>query len=148
MGYVPYTKTTWQLGDTITAEKLNNIEDGVYNNNTVCNEAATTVSLMATPRLQFAIVPVSGNIYALMDRTMSAPLSFADAADYYSSVFGAFFAMILNQDGTAYRIMNVASADLGNQTLNLMCIDGGVLYELALQDSGSGLVGTLTTKTL
>ena len=24
-----YTKTTWETGDTITAEKLNNIEDGV-----------------------------------------------------------------------------------------------------------------------
>lgn len=148
MGYVPYTKTYWQLGDTITAEKLNNIEDGVYNNNTVCNEAVTTVSLMDTMRLQFAIVPVSGNIYALMDRTMSAPLSFDDALTAYTSVFGAFFAMILNAQGTAYRVMNVVSADLDNQTVNLMCIDGGVLYELALQDSGSGLVGTLTTKTL
>ena len=26
-----YTKTTWQNGDTITAEKLNHIEDGVEN---------------------------------------------------------------------------------------------------------------------
>lgn len=28
-----YNKTTWQNGDTITAEKLNNIEDGITSNN-------------------------------------------------------------------------------------------------------------------
>ena len=27
-----YTKTTWADGDIITAEKLNNIENGIYNN--------------------------------------------------------------------------------------------------------------------
>jgi len=27
-----YTKTTWSTGDTITAEKLNNIETGIKNN--------------------------------------------------------------------------------------------------------------------
>lgn len=148
MGYVPYTKTTWQLGDTITAEKLNNIEDGVYNNNTVCNEAVTSASLLNTTRLQFPVVPVSGNTYVVMDRFAANPLSFVDAINAYSSIYGAFFAMITNQQGTAYRVMNVVAADIPNQTVNLMCIDGGVLYELATQDSGNGLVGTLTTKTL
>lgn len=148
MGYVPYTKTYWQLGDTITAEKLNNIEDGVYNNNTVCNEALTSASLLNTTRLQFPVVPVSGNTYVVMDRFAENPLSFDDALSAYTSVFGAFFAMVLNQQGTAYRVMTVVSADIPNQTVNFMCIDGGVLYELATQDSGNGLVGTLTTKTL
>lgn len=148
MGYVPYTKTYWQLGDTITAEKLNNIEDGVYNNNTVCNEALTSASLLNTTRLQFPVVPVSGNTYVVMNRYGEAPISFVEALNAYSSVFGAFFAMITNQAGTAYRIMTVVAASIPDQTVNFMCIDGGVLYELATQDSGNGLVGTLTTKTL
>lgn len=148
MGYVPYTKTTWQLGDTITAEKLNNIEDGVYNNNTVCENAVTSTYLISATSFQFPVVPVSGNIFAVVDGATQTPLSFEDAMTCYSSIKGAFFAMILNQQGTAYRVMSVVAADIPNQTVNLMCIDGGVLYELALQDSGNGLVGTLTTKTL
>ena len=28
---MPYTKTEWETGDLITAEALNNVEDGVYN---------------------------------------------------------------------------------------------------------------------
>ncbi len=148
MGYIPYTTTYWQLGDTITAEKLNNIENGVYNNNTVCSEALTLSSLLNTTSLQFAVVPVSGNIYAVINGRTQAPISFEDAMNGYSSVMGAFFAMITNQTGTAYRVMTVAAADIPNKTVNLMCIDGGVLYELALQDSGSGLMGTMTTKTL
>lgn len=148
MGYVPYTKTYWQLGDTITAEKLNNIEDGVYNNNTVCNDALTLSSLLNTTSLQFAVVPVSGNTYAVVDGSTQTPVSFATALNTYTSVMGAFFAMVLNQAGTAFRVMTVVAASIPDQTVNLMCIDSGVLYELALQDSGNGLVGTLTTKTL
>lgn len=148
MGYVPYTPTNWTNGDTITAEKLNNLEDGVYNNNTVCESAVTSTYLISTKSFQFAVVPVSGTTYAVVDGTTQTPLSFADALNAYTSIYGAFFAMITNQQGTAYRVMSVAAADIPNQTVNLMCIDGGVLYELALQDSGNGLAGTLTTKTL
>lgn len=32
-----YTKTTWQTGDTITAEKLNHIEDGIADSGSVFN---------------------------------------------------------------------------------------------------------------
>ena len=33
-----YTKTTWQTGDTITAEKLNNIEGGIKANETAISQ--------------------------------------------------------------------------------------------------------------
>ena len=32
-----YNKTVWSTGDVITAAKLNNIENGIYNINATCN---------------------------------------------------------------------------------------------------------------
>ena len=38
-----YEKQTWQTGDTITAEKLNHIEDGIGENMTVINATVSNV---------------------------------------------------------------------------------------------------------
>ena len=41
---MPYKKTTWNAGDTITASKLNNAETGIAANDTAITELNTTVA--------------------------------------------------------------------------------------------------------
>lgn len=41
---MPYKKTTWNDGDTITASKLNNAETGIATNDTAITELNTTVA--------------------------------------------------------------------------------------------------------
>lgn len=44
-----YIKTNWQTGDTVTAVKMNNIEDGIYANDTaVTNLKNSTAPTFAT----------------------------------------------------------------------------------------------------
>ena len=38
-----YTPTTWETGDTITAEKLNNIEGGIVNSCLIVNDVSGTL---------------------------------------------------------------------------------------------------------
>ena len=38
-----YNKTVWSTGDVITAAKLNNIENGIYNINATCNTINTKI---------------------------------------------------------------------------------------------------------
>ena len=38
-----YTKTTWETGDVITAEKLNNIENGIEANETAISQVGTSL---------------------------------------------------------------------------------------------------------
>lgn len=41
-----YNKTVWTNGDTITASKLNNIENGIYNINASCNSINNKIYTM------------------------------------------------------------------------------------------------------
>lgn len=46
-----YTKNTWQCGDVVTADKLNNIEDGIEQALECCGGVAQVMSVQkATPR--------------------------------------------------------------------------------------------------
>lgn len=44
-----YNKTTWQTGDVITADKLNNIEDGIYNETNLFTVPGVTYETLITP---------------------------------------------------------------------------------------------------
>lgn len=44
-----YNKTTWKTGDVITADKLNNIEDGISTESTLSTTPGVTYETLTTP---------------------------------------------------------------------------------------------------
>lgn len=68
-----YEKTSWQTGDTVTAEKLNKLEDGV--------EAAGILPTVTTDDNGHILTVVEGEWASAAPVTPSSPIIFFDAED-------------------------------------------------------------------
>ena len=60
-----YEKQTWTTGDTITAEKLNHMEDGIENNGTLVVNAVESDDIITLDKTWQEIYDAFPNVYIL-----------------------------------------------------------------------------------
>lgn len=121
-----YTPTTWQTGDTITAEKLNNMESGIEN----VNEPFV---ITCTPTAQ--------DFSGVMDKTV------AEINEAYEAGRKIFFRLILGGDTYQEVSLNdVGKGGLAYPSFNaICCIAANNNYMLVLAYTGISDTGTKNT---
>lgn len=98
-----YTKTNWQIGDAITAEKLNNIENGIEANETAIGNIDVSAASDAyiVTYTQSPSGPVTYTTYADLETAAAAGkillVKGADSGKFYQLIKGKFVV-----DVTAY----------------------------------------------
>ena len=116
---VSYSKTRWAAGDIITAAKLNNIENGIFNISTATNNI-----LNATNGINESITAINGTIEELNTKIdeLSTALSNMDLDSVLATLNDAIAAIETNAANIATNQTNI-STNADNITDNRNRID-------------------------
>lgn len=141
-----YTKTTWQTGDTITAEKLNNIENGIEANETAISQIDTSGDAYIVTYTSSPSGPVTDTTYADLETAAASGkillVRGADSGKFYQLIKGKFvvnatannaYVADCYEDKIKFAICETAGAKQKTWTEALpnLTIENGVTYKTA-----------------
>ena len=115
------------------------------------NNLPSLITILETSK-NACVLSVNGSTATLIDYKTGNAANFLTVFLEYTSMQDCFFGQVINgasdlQQAQA-RLYELAELDMTTQSLRLVSVDDGVIYTADLQDTGSGLTGTLSSQTI